>query len=152
MYGSYGMYSGNRTNFSPASNLYKPAGVVNIRNSYGTKINGEMTSLPSQSFTSVVMGTVTNETSFEQLTNAFPGVQHIDYQQNPSPIILPVRQTGRTANGTVGIYADDNIDGQPVVGTYVEQYTPNSISNVLIQQPQTVPITINYQNLIKTNR
>jgi hypothetical protein len=151
MYGSYGMYSGNRSNFSSASNLYKPAGVINIRSNYGSKVNGEMTSLPTQSSTSVIMGTVTTETSFEQLTNAFPGAQHIDYQQNPSPIILPVRQTG-TKNGVVGIYADgDGTEDNPfVAGTYVEQYTPNSVSNVLIPQPQTVPITINYyQNLIK---
>lgn len=139
------MYSGNRSNFSSASNLYKPAGVINIKSNYGSKVNGEMTSLPTQSSTSVIMGTVSTETSFEQLTNAFPGAQHIDYQQNPSPIILPVRQTG-TKNGVVGIYTDGGEDN-PVVGTYVEQYTP--ISNVLITQPLTVPITINYQNLIK---
>ena len=156
MYGSYGMYSGNKCNFS-SSNLYKPAGIVNTKSNYDAiKRNGEMTSLPTQNCTSVAIGTVTDETSFEQLTNAFPGAQHIDYQQNPSPVILPVRQTG-IKNGTIGIYTDEQStvgpNGQPVtvnvVGTYVEQYTPNNISIVLIQ-PLTVPVTINsYQNLVK---
>jgi hypothetical protein len=121
MYGSYGMYSGNKSNFSSASNLYKPAGVASFRSNYGSTNNGEMTSLPTQGTTSVISGIVTDTSSFEKLTNAFPGAQHIDYQQNPSPIILSVRQPAKD-----GVYTDINTDeyGNRTfpIGVYVQQY------------------------------
>lgn len=133
MYGSYGMYSGNKCNFSSASNLYKPAGIASFNSNYGSTNNGVMTSLPTQGTTSIISRIVSNDTSFEKLTNVFPGAQHIDYQQNPSPIILSVRQT--RADGS--IYTDLNID--PITGKtsfptgfYVEQYVPPGFSNVLI--------------------
>jgi hypothetical protein len=121
MYGSYGMYSGNKSNFSSASNLYKPAGVASFKSNYGPTNNGEMTSLPTKGTTSVISGIVTATSSFEKLTNAFPGAQHIDYQQNPSPIILSVRQTAKD-----GIYTDINTDEYGIrtfpIGLYVQQY------------------------------
>ena len=114
-----------------------------------------MTSLPNDiRTTSVVMGIATPESSFTQLTNVLPGAQHIDYQQNPAPIILPVRQNGSKNDGTVGVYTDID-DTDPIsysVGTYVEQYVANPSVNVLINpQPLTVPPTIiyPYQNLVK---
>jgi hypothetical protein len=122
MYGSYGMYSGNKSNFSSASNLYKPAGVASFKSNYGPTNNGEMTSLPTQGTTSVISGVVMETTSFEKLTNTFRAAQHIDYQQNPSPIILSVRQHAKD-----GVYTDINADqnGNIIsfpVGVYVQQY------------------------------
>ena len=157
MYGSYGMYSGNKCNFSSSANLYKPAGVINVSSGYRkiNETNGIMTSISNDTrTTSVVMGIATNETSFTQLTNVLPGSQHIDYQQNPAPVILPVRQNGTKSDGTVGVYTDiDNTNPLGVsVGIYVEQYVANGSVNVLINptQPLTVPSTIfPYQNLVK---
>lgn len=83
MYGSYGMYSGNKCNFS-TSNMYKQAGVVNMSTS-SNKISGVMTSLPSTQNTSVIISITTPEKSFQTLTNVLPFAQHIDYQQNPNP-------------------------------------------------------------------
>ena len=83
MYGSYGMYSGNKCNFS-ASTMYKQAGVVNMSTS-SNKISGVMTSLPSTQTTSVIISITTPEKSFQTLTNVLPFAQHIDYQQNPNP-------------------------------------------------------------------
>lgn len=152
MYGSYGMYSGNKCNFS-ASNMYKQAGVVNMSNSYN-KVNGVMTSLPGTQNTSVIVEIVTPETSFAQLTNAFPGVQHIDYEQNPSPIVLSVRQTGAKTDGTVGIYTD----WKGNQGTYTEQYVLPGFLNTLIPSPYTAPpppyipqqtVVYEQQNIIK---
>lgn len=158
MYGSYGMYSGNKCNFSSASNLYKPAGVVNVSSGYRklNETNGVMTSLPNDTRnTSVIMSIATPETSFTQLTNVLPGARHIDYQQNPAPIILPVRQNG-TNDGTVAVYTDiDETDpARPAysVGTYVQQYVANPSVNVLVNpQPLVVSPTVifPYQNLIK---
>jgi hypothetical protein len=158
MYGSYGMYSGNKCNFSSSSNLYKPAGVVNISSGYRklNETNGVMTSLPNDiRTTSVVMAVATPESSFTQLTNVLPGARHIDYQQNPAPVILSVRQNGSKNDGTVGVYTDINDDTDPIsysVGTYSLQYVANPSVNVLINpQPMTVPPTIiyPYQNLVK---
>ena len=137
MYGSYGMYSGNKCNFSSASNLYKPAGVASFKSNYGATNNGEMTSLPTQGTTSVISGIVTDTASFEKLTNAFPGAQHIDYQQNPSPVILSVRQTAKD-----GIYTDIKTDEYGIktfpIGVYVQQYNFPGDANVYIP-PISVP-------------
>ena len=98
MYGSYGLYSGNRSNFSSSANLYKPAGVVNISSSYisagnnpnNINTNGVKTSNSTISNTSVIVEII-NPGSFQTNTNVLSSCQHIDYQQNPSPIVLSVR-------------------------------------------------------------
>lgn len=91
MYGSYGLYSGNKSNFS-CSNLYKPAGIVNISNS-SSFINGVNTSNSTIFNTSVVEKTMDNNVSFQQYTNNSFRAQHIEYQQNPAPVTISVRQT-----------------------------------------------------------
>ena len=76
MYGSYGLYSGNRSNFSSSANLYKPAGVVNISSSYisagnnpnNINTNGVKTSNSTISNTSVIVEII-NPGSFQTNTN-----------------------------------------------------------------------------------
>lgn len=86
MYGSYGLYSGNKSNFS-SSNLYKPAGVVNTTNSSYIN-NGVVTSNPTVSYTSVIQPVMSNINSVQQINNNSFSAQHIDYEQNPAPIKL----------------------------------------------------------------
>ena len=108
MYGSYGMYSGNRANFSSASNLYRPAGVVNIQVSNtpqtgtvnGTNVglvngkgtDGTVVGLASAPHTSI-MSTITQygTASAALTTNTSYNAQHIEYEQNPS-VINPTKQ------------------------------------------------------------
>lgn len=80
----HGIYSGNKCNFSSSSNLYKPAGIINISSGYQplNKTNGEYTSKPTITNTSVIMGlTYSNNASFEKITNTSTGAQRIDYQK-----------------------------------------------------------------------
>jgi len=141
MYGSYGMYSGNKCNFS-SSTMYKPAGIVNITSGYlnplqnASKLNGVNTSAPTFSNTSVISGFKQN--SLQQTTDVSYSAQHIDYQQNPSPVTVSVRQldSGKT------IYPDVSTNPltgaiQVNLGHYVEQYTLPGIS---------VPISSNITN------
>ena len=106
MYGSYGMYSGNRANFSSASNLYRPAGVINIQvsntpqtgNVNGTNIglingkgtDGTIVGLSSAPHTSI-MSTLTQygTASSALTTNTSYNAQHVDYGQNPPAVINP---------------------------------------------------------------
>ena len=113
MYGSYGLYSGNKCNFSSSANLYKPAGVVSSSTLY-QQINGVQTSNPTISQTSVVVAQISATSSFVKSTNVLTSSQHIDYNQNPSPVILSVRQT----DNNEAIFLDSN-DFQ---GIYKEQY------------------------------
>jgi hypothetical protein len=82
----YGLYSGNKSNFSLSSNLYKPAGVVNTTNS-SIIINGVVTSNPTVSYTSVVQP-IMSINSVQQINNNSFSAQHINYEQNPAPIKL----------------------------------------------------------------
>lgn len=113
MYGSYGMYSGNRANFSSATNLYRPAGVINIQASNtaqtgtvsGTGINlvngkgtdGTIVGVSSTPHTSI-MSTLTEygTSSSALMTNTSYNAQHVDYEQNPSA----VRITSTTQNSS----------------------------------------------------
>lgn len=97
------MYSGNRSNFSSASNLYRPAGVINIQvsnspqtgNVNGTTIglingkgtDGTVVGLPSSSQSSIT-STLTQygTASAALLTNTSYNAQHVDYGQNPSAV------------------------------------------------------------------
>jgi len=135
MYGSYGYYSGNKSNLSVSANLYKPAGVVNTTSSYQAlnQTNGVVTSNPTLQNTSIAssMGS-NNPNSLQSYTNTIASSQHIDYQQNPTQINLPVRQTGIDQNGNVAIYEDGgktitDINGNQVTiplsqGSYTQQY------------------------------
>jgi hypothetical protein len=153
MYGSYGMYSGNMSNFSSSSNLYKPAGVVNcntISNNthYATNLNpslyrtndGSISSFPTVNNSSITNPIAQHNTvSFAQYTDVSFGSQHTDYQQNPAPVNISVRQT--QTNPIPAIYVDNN--GQ--VGKYVEQYnngtnqlSTNSNPPTTVQNPQTL--------------
>ena len=80
MYGSYGLYSGNKCNFSSSANLYKPAGVVSSSTLY-QQINGVQTSNPTISQTSVVVAQISATSSFVKSTNVLTSSQHIDYTQ-----------------------------------------------------------------------
>jgi hypothetical protein len=133
MYGSYGYYSGNKSNLSVSANLYKPAGVVNTTSSYQA-LNGVVTSNPTIQHTSIAssMGN-NNPNSLQSYTNTIASAQHVDYQQNSSQINLPVRQTGIDQNGNVAIYEDGgktiiDINGNQVTiplsqGSYTQQYS-----------------------------
>jgi hypothetical protein len=144
MYGSYGMYSGNKCNFSSSANLYQPAGVINISSSYITptnnpnniNTNGVRTSNPTVSSTSVVQSVSSN--SFQKNTNNSFGVQHIDYQQNPSPVIVSVRQT----DNNTAIYTDKNSG----IGTYVEQYSLPGVAYTLSTNPNPQTTIYEQQN------
>ena len=155
MYGSYGYYSGNKSNLSVSANLYKPAGVVNTSSSYQAlnQTNGVFTSNPTIQNTSISssMGN-NNPNSLQQYTNVIASAQHIDYQQNPSQIVLPVRQTGFDQNGNIAIYEDggktvtDNQGNQVYIplsqGIYTQQYSlPGPGINYLVPvgtNPETV--------------
>jgi hypothetical protein len=90
------IYTAGASSYS-MSNLYKPAGVVNINASYnsynGTYVdnngntnysNGQMISKPSITSTSAILGVAsTIPTGFEQITNTSLRSQNIDYKQNP---------------------------------------------------------------------
>lgn len=155
MYGSYGLYSGNGANFSSVSNLYKPAGIMNISSSYisagnnpnNINTNGVHTSNPTVVNTSVTIGNVLKGT-FQQNTNVLPSSQNIDYQQNPSPIVLPVRQTTNT--NPPAIYTDKDKNSNQVLGIYKEQYSLPGIQQFTKSQPSggVNVITINEQQNI----
>ena len=135
MYGSYGMYSGNKCNFS-SSTMYKPAGVVTMTSGYQMSGNGldrshsggVPTSVPSNSCTSTIVGiTKSSNESFQQLSNVSSSVQHIDYQQNPSPVVLSVRQLDNSNPSKQKIYIDVS-SGMP--GLYTQQYVLPGISQI----------------------
>ena len=88
MYGSYGYYSGNKSNLSVSANLYKPAGVVNTTSSYQS-INGVVTSNPTLQNTSIASSIGNNNpNSLQQYTNVIASFQNIDYGQNPHSLEL----------------------------------------------------------------
>jgi len=155
MYGSYGLYSGNRSNFSSSANLYKPAGVINISSSYisagnnpnNINTNGVKTSNSTFSNTSVIIENI-NSGSFQTNTNLLSSCQHIDYQQNPSPIILPVRQTGTNSNNKQAIYTDKDANGNQVLGVYKEQYSLPGIQQFTIPSGSNPVIVSEQQNNI----
>ena len=94
------IYTAGVSNYN-MTNLYKPAGIVNISSSYlqikGTDV---MTSAPTQVQTSVAILSDTSNT-FEKTTNVLPAAQHIDYNQNPSAIqCLNGGNTPSTPRGT----------------------------------------------------
>lgn len=148
MYGLYGMYSGNKCNFS-SSTMYKPAGVVTMTSGYkmsGNGLNrsgngGIPTSLPSNSYTGVIIE-MAQKTSLQQLTNVSPGAQHIDYQQNPSPILISVRQPDVTNPQEPSIYPD-----KESVGTYALQYTIPGIAHPLSSNTPQQTTIYEQQNL-----
>jgi hypothetical protein len=90
------IYTAGASSYS-MSNLYKPAGVVNINASYnsynGTYVdnngntnysNGKMISKPSVTTTSAILGVASTAlTGFDKLTNNTFYAQHLDYEQNP---------------------------------------------------------------------
>jgi hypothetical protein len=90
------IYTAGGSSYS-MSNLYKPAGVVNINASYndynGTYVdnngntnysNGQMISKPSVTNTSALLGVAsTISMGFDQLTNTSLNAQHLD-RQNPN--------------------------------------------------------------------
>jgi len=125
------MYSGNKCNFS-CSTLYKQAGVVTMTSGYQMSGNGLdrsnagiPTSAPSNCQTGAIVG-ITNSSnqSFQEMTNVLPAAQHIDYNQNPSPIILSVRQLDNTNPANQKIYQD--VSGN--IGLYTQQYVLPGIS------------------------
>ena len=143
MYGSYGLYSGNRCNFSSSANLYKPAGVVSLSTSY-TQINGVQTSKPTVSQTSVAISQVSLISSFSKSTNVLPSSQHIDYNQNPSPVVLSVRQTD---NNNKSIYLDPN----GFQGFYKEQYVlPANANKTTTDTNPSSTIIYEQQNIVKS--
>ena len=94
------IYTAGVSNYS-MTNLYKPAGIINISSSYreikGTDV---MTSAPTQVQTSVSVISGTSNT-FEKTTNVLPSAQHIDYNQNPAAIqCLNGGYTPSTPRGT----------------------------------------------------
>jgi ribosomal protein L2 len=142
MYGSYGLYSGNRCNFSSSANLYKPAGVVSLSTSY-QQINGVQTSNPTVSQTSTVISQASGTVSFEKNTNVLPSLQHIDYNQNPSPVVLSVRQTDNNKS----IYLDPN----GFQGFYKEQYVLPANANKTTTDTNPSSTTIyEQQNIVKS--
>ena len=142
MYGSYGLYSGNRCNFSSSANLYKPAGVVSLSTSY-QQINGVQTSNPTVSQTSTVISQASGTVSFEINTNVLPSLQHIDYNQNPSPVVLSVRQT----DDNKALYLDPN----GFQGFYKEQYVlpANANKTTIVTNPSST-IIYEQQNIVKS--
>jgi hypothetical protein len=143
MYGSYGLYSGNRCNFSSSANLYKPAGVVSLSTSY-QQINGVQTSKPTVSQTSVAISQVSLISSFSKSTNVLPSSQHIDYNQNPSPVVLSVRQT----DNNEALYLDPN----GFQGIYKEQYVLPATENYTTTDTNpSSTIIYEQQNIVKTN-
>ena len=90
------IYTAGASSYS-MSNLYKPAGVVNINASYNAYngatyvdnkgntnyTNGEMISKPTITNTSAILGlTSVVPTGFDQITNTTFYAQHLDYEQN----------------------------------------------------------------------
>jgi hypothetical protein len=142
MYGSYGLYSGNRCNFSSSANLYKPAGVVSLSTSY-TQINGVQTSNPTVSQTSATISQASGTVSFAKNTNVLPSLQHIDYNQNPSPVVLSVRQTDNNKS----IYLDPN----GFQGFYKEQYVlPANANKTTTDTNPSSTIIYEQQNIVKS--
>ena len=102
------IYTAGRSSYG-MSNLYQPAGVININSSYANlntnsnALNISMTtpnsgpnysgnvqvSNPSVSNSSITSKIVASDNlSFQKITNNSYPAQHVDYQQNPSPIVL----------------------------------------------------------------
>lgn len=155
MYGSYGMYSGKQSNFSVA-NMYKPAGVVNITSGYqmnGNSLdrsnNGVPTSAPTTSYTSTIIGLVGKE-SFQQTTNVSYAAQHVDYQQNPSPVIISVRQLDNTDPSNQKIYQNvEEINGRlqtTDVGIFSEQLSTGNV--IKLSTSTNLQTTVPGQNII----
>ena len=167
MYGSYGMYSGNKSNFSSSANLYQSAGVVNCNNTVASNTqnntsstyrsnDGTVTSFPTVSNTSIMNPIASDNTSsFSSYTQRSFTAQHVDYQQNPAPVTISVRQTQMFP--TPAIYVDGgqtvtvsntNDAGTKVYqqtipytqGHYVEQYSIGNINNLAIP-----PTNVNVQ-------
>jgi hypothetical protein len=112
------IYTAGVSNYS-MSNLYKPAGIVNITSSYLPTTgpnsiwkdnkgqqhiwNGDgMHSAPTQSQTSVALNVINAcKNTFEKVTNTVPVAQNVDYNQNPSAIqCLTGGNTPSTPRGT----------------------------------------------------
>jgi hypothetical protein len=101
------IYTSGTSSYGMA-NLYQPAGVININSSYAnlntnqTALNVSMKSQnsgpnytgnvqvsnPTVLNSSITPQLIGNNLSFQKVTNDSYSAQHIDYQQNPSPIKL----------------------------------------------------------------
>lgn len=135
MYGSYGLYSGNRSNFSSATNLYRPAGVINIQAGStaqtgtvsGTGINlvngkgtdGTVVGVSSTPQTGII-STLTQygTSSVALMTDTSYSSQHVDYEQNPS--------TGGVHNSTQDsvIPVNNNTNTNNIPITSAQAYNP----------------------------
>jgi len=99
---------------------------------------------PTTTQTSVAVG-IQNVESNQQLTNVLATAQHIDYQQNPSPVVLSVRQYDNSipaiypdSNGQVGIYQQYTIPGRLPLSTNTPQTTYQQ-QNIVTLPPPTPP-------------